>query len=70
MYLTPNSILRGSNAPVYTHYSRLLSVWHIMVHCSKFRNQQLRYHFDGKSNDILGDEGNVGYPQVIKVFNI
>ena len=40
---------------------RLLSVEHILVHCSKFQNQQRKYHLEGKSIDAtLGDDVDVG----------
>ena len=55
--------------------NRLLPVEHILIHCSKFQNQQQRYHLEGKSIDvILGDDADVGslvgYLQAIKVFSI
>ena len=38
-YFNRNFILEGNSAPVCAHCDRLLSVEHVLVHCSKFRNQ-------------------------------
>ena len=74
-YFSHNFILEGNSAPACAHCDRLLSVEHVLVNCSKFRNQRRKYHLDGKSigaildNDV--DVGSlVGYQQDIKVFNI
>ena len=74
-YFSHNFILEGNSAPVCAHCDRLLSVEHVLVHCSKFQNQRRKYHLEGKSigaildNDV--DVGSlVGYLQDIKVFNI
>ena len=50
-------------------------VEHALVHCSKFRNPQRKYHLEGKSTGaILDDDVDVGslvgYVQDIEVFNI
>ena len=57
------------------HCDRLLSVEHVLVHCSKFRNQKRKYHPEGKSlaailDDDVGVSSLVGYLQDIKIFNI
>ena len=57
------------------HCDRLLSVEHVLVHCSKFQNQQRKYHLEGKSTVALLDDdvdvgSLVGYLQDIEVFNI
>ena len=54
---------------------RLLSVEHVLVHCSRFQIQRQKYHLEGKSigailDDDVGVDGLVGYLQVIEVFNI
>ena len=74
-YFSHNFILEGKSAPVCAHCDRLLSVEHVLVHCSKFRNQRWKYHLEGKSiGAILDDDVDarslVGYLQDIKVFNI
>ena len=68
---------KGTCAPVCAHCDRLLSVEHVLVHCSKFQNQRRKYHLEGKSvGAILDDDDDddvgslVGYLQDIKVFNI
>ena len=73
-YATHNFILEGSSAPECAHCDRVLSVEHILVHCSMFLNQRRRYHLDGKSMaEILGDEINVDtlveYLHAIKFFD-
>ena len=59
---------------VGAHCDRLLSVEHILVHCSKFQNQRRKYHHEGKSIDAILDDvdvgGLVGYLQEVEVFNI
>ena len=67
--------LKGTVTPVCAHCDRLLSVEHVLVHCSKFQNQWLKYHLESKSiGAILDDDVDVGslvgYLQDIKVFNI
>ena len=74
-YFSHNCILGGKSVPVCAHCDRLLSVEHVLVHCSKFRNQQRKYHLEGKSiGAILDDDVDVGsivgYLQDIKVFTI
>ena len=73
-YLTHNFILEGSSVPECVHCGCVLSVEHILVHCSMFLNQRRRFHLDGKSvAEILGDEIDVdnlvGYLQSISIFN-
>ena len=68
-------ILEGNSAPVRAHCDRLLSDEYVLLYCSKFQNQQRKYHLDGKSIDAILDDdvdvGNlVGYLQDIKDFNI
>ena len=68
-------ILEGKSAPVYAHCDRLLSVEHVLVHCSKFQNQRRKYLLEGKSiGAILGGDVDVGilvdHLQDIEVFNI
>ena len=59
--VTHNFILDGSSAPECAHCDRLLSVEHILVHCSRFSPQRLRYHLDGKSlREILDDDVDIG----------
>ena len=72
-YFSHNFILEGNSAPVCAHCDRLLSVEHVVVHCSKFQNQRRKYHLEGKSiGAILDDDVDVGslvsYLQDIKVF--
>ena len=75
-YFSHNFILEGNSAPVCVHCDRLLSVEHVLVHCSKFRNQRRKYHLEGKSiGAILDDDDDdvgslVGYVQDIKVFTL
>ena len=73
-HLTHSFMLKGVSAPECAHCDGLLSVEHILVHCSKFLSQRRKYHLDGKSvADILGDDVNVdtlvGYLQDIEVFH-
>ena len=74
-YFSHSFILEGNSAPVYAHCDRLLSVEHVLVHCSKFQKQRRNYYLEGKSiGAILDDDVDVGslvgYQQDIKVFNI
>ena len=73
-YFSYNFILEGNSAPVCAHCDRLLSVKHILVHCSKFQNQLRKYYLEGKSISAILDDvdvgGLVGYLQDIEVFNL
>ena len=73
-HLTHNYILEGNGAPVCDQCDCVLSVEHILVHCSKFVNQRQRYHLNGKSvAEILADsvdvESLMAYLHEINVFN-
>ena len=72
--LTHKFILDGSSAPECAHCDRLLSVEHILVHCSKFSLQRRKFHLDGKSlGEILDDDVNIenlfGFLKETNVFN-
>ena len=76
-YFSHNFILEGNNAPVCAHCDRLLSVGDVPVHCSKFQNQQRKYHLEGKSTGAISDDdvdvdvgSLVGYLQDVNVFNV
>ena len=67
--------LKGTVLQCVITVTGYLSVEHVLVHCSKFRNQRRKYHLEGKSiGAILDDDVDVGslvgYLQDIKVFNI
>ena len=57
------------------HCDGLLSVDHVLVHCSKFQNQRRKNHLEGKFiGAIFDDDADigslVGYLKDIEVFNI
>ena len=71
--LTHQYILEGSGAPVCAHCDELLSVEHLLVHCSKFNNQRQRFNLSGKSlPELLGDEADIDalfdFLKAIKLF--
>ena len=56
-WLTHNFILDGGGAPECAHCDSLLTVEHILVHCTRFLAERRRHHLYGKSLcEILGDE--------------
>ena len=73
-YMTHNFKLARSSEPICAHCNSVLSVEHILVHCTKFLNQRQKFFLVGKSvAEILGEEVDVdalvGYLHEIRIFN-
>ena len=72
--LTHQFILEGGNPPVCDQCDEVLTVKHLLLSCSKFHQQRLKYHLCGKTAvDILGDEADVdaliGFLRETSLFN-
>ena len=72
--MTHNFKLARSSEPMCAHCNSVLSVEHILAHCTKFLNQQQKFSIVGKSvAEILGEEVDVdalvGYLHEIRIFN-
>ena len=71
--LTHQFILEGGSAPVCDRCDVVLSVEHILVHCSRYIDQRQRFHLDGKCLAAILDDGAdihalVGFLKCIKLF--
>ena len=58
--LTHGFILDGGSAPVCAHCDSILTVEHILVHCTRYVEECCQYHLDGMIiSEVLGDNINI-----------